>query len=970
MFDATGAVLRDAEVKVSNTGAGIETTVRTDAEGRYHLFAIPAGIYTVVAASAGFAPVRLEEFRFDVGRTIVQDFHLKPAGVADEITVVADVPLLDKASSTLGHVVSPEIVQGMPLNGRHLVDLTLLVPGSVAPSQAGFSSRPIRGLGTLAFNAAGNREEAASFVVNGVSTNNLTFGSLIFEPPLGSVTEFKADTSVFAAEHGHVSGSVVNIVTRSGSDQIHGDAFEYFRNDALDARNFFEFTSSKPHPFKRNQFGGSVGGPIWRGRTFAFGTYDGVRQRQGVDLNSLVLSDDQRAAVTDPVIQRLLPLIPRANVITAAGVPRFVGSAPAVVDVDRWTVDIRHNFGVRDRLHLFLGRQYWRTQEPTAQGNSIPGFGTRAQPDSSVFTAGHTRVFRSSTTNEMRYGRTHVNGGTFTAAALNPTEFGIGNGVTRGIGLPQMVVAGDLNFGGPGPFPQGRFDTLHVLTDTFTQARGRHTVRLGGEYRHFINENFAQGTGTFNFPSVDAFMRATANSFSITLDERRSLIDQRALGIFGQDQIAVGDRVRVDLGLRYEWHVTPVERDDRFIVFDTATGSLIRVGVDRPQIYRQNNANVEPRLGVTWTLPGNGNTVFRGAYGHAVDQPVTTAVRDTASNPPYGVPLTATGAVPLASAIDAARPAGLSPSTVDAGYRNASLRAWNVNLQRQLTPTVAVMGGYSGSHGSNLRISRNLNQPQNGVRPFAAVAAASAIAPGAPLGNITEVTSLGFSNYRAAWIAISRRDARRLQLEASYTLSQSLDTNSLNSLGFAVQNANDIAAEYGPSDFDARHRFVLSASYALPFTRNVVLRGWRLAAVVQSQSGNPFNVVTSTATVNGAPNTVRPDVTGPIRILGDVDQWFDPAPFVAANRFGTLTRNALVGPAFNNTDVTVVREASPGGLRLQFRADIFDVFNHPNFASPGSIVGSPAFGRITRTRLPTGEAGSSRQVQLSLRLAF
>jgi hypothetical protein len=570
----------------------------------------------------------------------------------------------------------------------------------------------------------------------------------------------------------------------------------------------------------------------------------------------------------------------------------------------------------------------------------------------------------------MRYGRTHVNGGTFTAATLNPIEFGIGNGVSRALGLPQMIVAGDLNFGGPGPFPQGRFDTLHVLTNTLTHARGRHTIKTGGEYRHFINENFAEGTGTFNFPSMDAFIQATANSFSITLGERRSLIDQRALAVFGQDQIAIRDDLRIDLGLRYEWHVTPVERDDRFIVFDRATGSLVRVGPDGPGIYQQNNANFEPRVGVTWSLSGDGNTIVRAAYGHAVDQPVTTAVRDTASNPPYGVPLTATGIVPLSRAIDATRPAGLAPSTVDPGYTNASLRAWNINLQRQLTPKLAVIGGYSGSHGSNLRISRNLNQPVAGVRPFAAIAATSAIAPGAVLGNITEVTSLGFSNYDAAWISLSRRDARGLQLEASYTLSKSLDTNSLNSLGFAVQDANDIAAEYGPSDFDARHRFVLSATYALPFTGNAVTRGWRLAAVVQSQSGNPINIVTSTATVNGMPNTVRPDVTGPIEIIGSVDQWFDPAPFVATGRFGTLPRNALTGPAFNNTDVTVMKEARPGGLRLQFRVDVFDVFNHPNFASPGNIVGSPAFGKITRTRLPTGEAGSSRQIQLSLRLAF
>ena len=191
----------------------------------------------------------------------------------------------------------------------------------MAPSQTGFSARPIRGVGTLAFNTAGNREEAVGFLVNGVSTNNQTFGSLVYEPPLDSIQEFKVDNSAFGAEHGHVSGAVVNLVTRSGTDQVRGDAFEFFRNDALDARNFFEFTTPDPHPFERNQFGGSLGGPIRLGRTFFFGAYEGFRQEQGVDMNSVVLSDAQRAAATDPVVRKLIPLIPRANVFDADGTP-------------------------------------------------------------------------------------------------------------------------------------------------------------------------------------------------------------------------------------------------------------------------------------------------------------------------------------------------------------------------------------------------------------------------------------------------------------------------------------------------------------------------------------------------------------------------------------------------------------------------------------------------------------------------
>ena len=304
-----------AVIRVQDESIGFDVSVRADAEGRYYVVAIPNGIYTVTARRDGFRTERIEALNVDVGRTLVRDFHLAVGEVAETVVVRAEVPLVDRATATVGHVVTAETVQQIPLNGRHFIDLGLLVPGSVAPSQTGFSSRPIRGVGALAFNTAGNREEAVGFVVNGVTTNNLTFGSLIFEPPLTSMQEFKVDNSSFGAEHGHVSGAIVNIVTRSGTDELRGDAFEFLRNDALDARNFFEFTSSDPHPFKRNQFGGSLGGPIRRGRTFFFASYEGLRQRQGVDLNSLVLSDEQRAAATDPVDSAVDPADPARELL-------------------------------------------------------------------------------------------------------------------------------------------------------------------------------------------------------------------------------------------------------------------------------------------------------------------------------------------------------------------------------------------------------------------------------------------------------------------------------------------------------------------------------------------------------------------------------------------------------------------------------------------------------------------------------
>jgi hypothetical protein len=440
--------------------------------------------------------------------------------------------------------------------------------------------------------------------------------------------------------------------------------------------------------------------------------------------------------------------------------------------------------------------------------------------------------------------------------------------------------------------------------------------------------------------------------------------------LFAQDRITVRHDFTLELGMRYEWHVTPTEREDRFVVFDAASGSLLRVGVDVDRIYRQNNRNVEPRVGVAWDASGDGRTVVRAAYARAVDQPGTTAVRDTASNPPFGVPLTASGSIPFNGAIDTARPAGLAPATTDPEFRNASLQSWDVNVQRQLARDMAATVGYMGSRGSNLRISRNLNQPIDGARPFPVVSASSPILPGVPLGNITQVESSGFSTYHGAWAAITKRLSGGLQFDASYTWSKSLDTNSLNSSGFAVQDSYDIPNQYGLSDFDARHRFVLTAMYALPFTGHVLARGWHVATIVQSQSGNPVNIVTSNSSLNGLPNTVRPDATGPIEIVGSVNQWFDPSRFVAVDRFGTLGRNVVIGPAFHNTDLSLIRRDRLGRMGLEFRVDVFDVFNHPNFGPPGNVVGSATFGKISRTRLPTGEAGSSRQIQLVARLSF
>ena len=632
---------------------------------------------------------------------------------------------------------------------------------------------------------------------------------------------------------------------------------------------------------------------------------------------------------------------------------------------------MRHNAGTRDRLLAFFGRQRITGVEPGAQGTNIPGFGQRRAITKTTLTVNETHMFGAGLLNEARFGRTMQDGGTFPATVLNPADFGIADGVNRPLGLPQMVVAGALSFGGPATLPQGRKDTLYVFNDTLTYAAGRHTAKAGGEFRRFLNNNFAEGTGQFNFPSMAAFLSGTGNAFSITLGERRSHITEDALSFFAQDAIRLGPSLTIDLGLRYEWHMTPTERDDQFVVFDAATASLVRVGVDVDRIYRENNDNIEPRLGLAWTVGDDGRTVVRAAFGSAVDQPGTTAVNGTAGNPPFATPLSATGAIPLSAAVSLTQPIGLAPDDRRSGPSECLAALVEREPAASAAGTTSPPPSPISVRGAPICGSRAISTSRStAFVPIRRCRRRARFAPVHALGTITQVESTGFSRYHALSLTASKRLSRGLLFDTSYTWSKSLDTNSLNSSNFDLQDGYDIPNQYGLSDFDARHRFVLSATYQLPFDGSAWTRDWQIATIVQSQSGNPVNIVTSNATLNGVANTVRPDLVAPIRIIGSVDQWFDPASFAAVPRFGNLGRNVVIGPAFHNTDLSVRKLLTMGRYRLQLRADAFDLFNHPNLGPPGNVVGSPTFGKISRTRLPTGEAGSSRQIQLVAKLSF
>src|SRR5947209_12843303 len=477
--DPQGAVVPNAKVTVRSQATGAERTAQTDADGNYQVASLQPGLYRVEVQAQGFQAQAASDLSVEVARTVVQNFQLTVGSVTQEVTVTAVPPVVETATTSVGTVINQRTVQEIPLNGRHFVDLGLLLPGSVTPPQNGFLTAPLRGQGSFAFNTAGNREDTVNFQINGVNLNDMVQNQITFQPSINTVQEFKADNSTFSAEYGRNSGAVVNIATRSGTNDWHGELFEFLRNDALDARNFFDIR--KP-PFKRNQFGFALGGPVMlphfgeggprlgyngKNKTFFFFSYEGLRQRQGLTLVSDVLSNAQRAAATNPTTQKLLNFIPLANATGPGGSPRFVGSATAPVNIDQETIDISHNVGTNDRLHGYYAVQRDLRGEPTLQGNSIPGFGDTRKSRRQILTFNETHTFGPNLVNESRFGfnRIHI---IFTPNALmNPADFQINDGVPHPIGLPQISITGSsLNFGGPAGVPQGRRDTTLLLYDT------------------------------------------------------------------------------------------------------------------------------------------------------------------------------------------------------------------------------------------------------------------------------------------------------------------------------------------------------------------------------------------------------------------------------------------------------------------------------------------------------------------------
>ena len=637
--DPTGAVLPGAQVVLHNLGTGVDRTLTSDGAGQYVAPSLPPGDYSIRVTASGFAAYTLQRFTLLVDAKSNVDIPLAPASAGETVQVESAAALINAESITVGQVIDRQTVQEVPLNGRHFLDLTVLTAGGVTAPANGNLTTPSRGLGANSFITAGNRDDSVNFQINGVNLNDLTQNQITFQPSINTTSEFKINNQTYSAEYGRSSGSIVNVSTRSGTNSFHGEVFDYLRNEALDARNYFNPKGSRIAPFKRNNFGGALGGPIWKDHTFFFASYEALRQSQGLVVNSGVLTAAQRAATTDPVSQKLLAYIPLPNATSSTStVPdSYVGIAAGPVQTDQGTVDISHTFRPADTLHGFYAIQKDVRTEPTLQGNTVSGFGDHRAATRQILTLNETHVFSSRLVNEARLGFNRIAISFNPNVTADPSAIGLATGTSGPIGLPQISITGpSLNFGGPSGFPQGREDTFGIVSDTATYVVGKHSIKFGGEFRRFLNANFSGDTGTLGFNSVANFQQGRATTFSITPNVVSNRLYVNAVGAFVQDAWKVTPNFTAELGFRYEWNGSPVEGKNRLTVFDTSSVSLAQVGTNGygNSPYTQNH-NFEPRVGFAYDVNGQGKTVLRAAYGYMADQPESNLVSGLNSNPPY-----------------------------------------------------------------------------------------------------------------------------------------------------------------------------------------------------------------------------------------------------------------------------------------------------------------------------------------------
>lgn len=1020
VYDQSQALLPGVTVTATDQDTGQKREALTDEQGRFIMAQMKIGRYVVEAELAGFQKAS-RAITLTLEGDAVVNFTMSVGAAQTEITVTSEAPLVETASSAVRGLVDPQQIRDLPLNGRSFTDLVSLQPGVTV----NYTQQSVGGAEGTKFSISGTRSTQTSFQLDGTETRNqlaMTPGS-VAGVVLGvdTVQEFSVITGIAGAEYGNFTGGVVNAVTRSGTNKLHGTLFEFLRNSALDARNFFDRDAANPlrrispPPFKRNQYGFTMGGPIKRDKLFFFGSFEGLNDRLTTTSTGVVPSLNARrgifaagnvtpSLVTKPIVDTF----PLPNGATSGDFADYVFARRRVVDEYFYVIKIDWQVSAKD----YVAGRYSLDKGTRLLPASFDIVREDATSKAQYLMVEWKRLFSSHSINEARISLnrpTDRQNPVFLVPFPKVMQFNPFSFTFTGEPWYGAVTAAGLTQLSYSPF-QGRDNALNRFQyiDNLSYTTGAHSLRTGFNI-HRLQFNYHAPTllaGVYTFNSVrDLVSAATPQSFNgLITNSLPNGMRQILMGFYVQDDWRTVPNLTLNLGIRYEPFTLPREVAGRLSTFRRPSDTFMTVG---NPLFTVNPSyqNFAPRVGFAWDPFKDGKTSIRGGYGLFFDlvQPIHY-FNASAFNPPLALRITVTS--PSFPDPKQGLPSlTFSPQGFSDEIRQGGIHQYQLSVQREILQGLVVQIGYTGSRGYNLghMVDRNTAVPQRdaqGVFPFWPV---GSVRRNPAFGQMRDFAWDAASFYNALAIAVKKRFGRGYSLQGSYTFSKAIDdASSTGVIDFGPgTNANgltlfadDVKFDRGPSLFDVRNRLVINGSMELPFGKGraignnwtgimqQVLGGWSLAGILTAASGNhgnislPFNRSNNQQTIDitDRPNLIPGGNNNPVLRGGrDPNLYFDPSQFAVgpAGYLGNLGKGTLESPGVLTTDLSIVKNFSFSEQRyLQFRGEMFNIANRANFSPPTFGVfttittRNPNAGRI----LSTGT--SSRQVQFALKLYF
>jgi len=1015
--DPSGGTVVGATVTIRNRETGAERSVSTDDTGRYNAASLAVGTYDLKVEKPGFRSTSLSNVTLVVGQREAISFTLQVGDVHQTVEVPVNPTVVAVTTEDISGLVGERQVKDLPLNGRSYDQLLTLNPGAVnyTSQRAGSVGTSNSVVGNM-FAVSGRRPQENLFLLNGVE---FTSASEINNTPGGAsgqllgvdaVREFVVVKDTYGAEYGKRPGAQVSIVTASGTNQVHGTLYEFTRNNALDARNFFDHGDIPE--YQRNNFGGSLGGPLRKDKTFVFGNYEGLRQNLGLSNLSLVPDDASRASAV-PSIQPLLALWPVANgreLLTSTGAPSGIAEAFTnplqAVREDFGTARFDQAFSDNDSFAAVYTADDSEAHSPTSNPFTLANISLREQ----VLSLSETHIFSPRLLNKVTFG--------FSRGAFyfnTGTAVDLPGWIHAGQPVGAVVVGGGTTLNGASQITNGGTNAgsnlsavrnLFAVSDQVTVTHGIHIFNFGGWLQRVqANDSLAQDQyGQISFSNLQTFLQGKVSTYTYT--PTYTPLAWRSLegAMFAEDTIRLTPSFELRIGLRAEFTNGWDEAHGRAsnYRFDP-NGVILTQPVVRESTFADNHARFlpAPRIGFAWSPFGSKKTVIRAGFG------LYYALLDNLSyrldqNGPFNT-VFAVKNIPFASITPESTYTGakIIPSGVQPDLRTPTVESWSLKVEREIFSNTSLSVGYIGSHGYHGLLSVDANLPAATICPASPCPAgyptgAIYYPANAPLANnavwnTTHWLSEGISSYNGWEVDVNRRFGKSLQFRGVYTFSKALDDGdnmntsvATNSPAF-VANPLDPRADYGRASFDIRHVAVLNATYEVPFGRgrkdwlNRLAGDWQVSGIQTLQSGLPFtpqlsyNPSNDGDTRNPVRPSVNPNFAAPV-ILGGASQYFDPNAFVQPlpGTYGNVGRNTLQGPRLYETDLSVAKRFAFGErLHLEFRAEFFNLFNHTNFNTPNPVVYASATGGPSPTAgVITSTATTSRHVQLGFNLLW